>query len=434
MLIRVFLIIVMLILPLTVTPLLPNSQAINSYPIGVSFFPLFSIYQTQEVLGEINISSLYIGNSYLSNGQYLTTGNASLQLNSMINGIYWAQDVILFSQINKTTFNASLVVNIWNLLGPFNLNLSKGIETTYQNLGVILYSGPSYIVKIPLQIKLFMIVNSSSLYFGYYINGHSGIFYQLPLTGSFRIGGFSAIGLPNDLELVFGGPGGGSSVQLITTANANLYFKDGNSLTLVPSALSTGLDTAETVIGINSVGNLTNLFKPSVVIGPGDPTPSVLWPVKPDIIVNSNNSSISVRLTYNNKPVTWQKVELYGVSLNGLYSLSNITTDSSGYAYFNTSPSLYVVYYPGNFTLSSTYYVSAPALNSLISSLKSAYDSLANFLSHYDFKNGISSFFSNAKNSVNYKSNYPSQYLILIYISSFLIGVVISALLIRFKH
>lgn len=432
-LLSIFLIII-LIAPIALA-LEFHSQSQIAYPVGMSFFPLTSIYYTDEVVGVVNITSMYIGSSYFPNGQYFTNGNASLQLNAMVDGLYWAQDVALFHQVNNGTFDVTFVVNVWDLSGPFTTNISSGVVSTYQGLGVICYLGPTFKVNTPFSLTLFMTVNSTYLDFGYALGNNMSIYYRVPIGGMFQIGGLSIRGVPNDLELVFGGPGGGSVVQMYVHGTEELYYKTDNKLEIVPQAFSVGLDTAESVIGINSSSNLTDICAPYTELSYGKGNVKVLWPVKPQLEVENNGSKIFVKLSYNGKPLEWQKIELEKFSFPSILTTVGINiTNSSGVVEFNYNSSTYVIYFAGNFSLASTYYVSVPYISSLSSVLKSTYDELTNFITHYNFKKAISSFFGNKSDTVKYSAQVSINYILLLYILAFSIGVVISAILLKFKH
>jgi len=386
------------------------------------------------VMGVVNITSMNIGSSYLPNGQYLTSGNASLQLNAVVDGTFWAQDVILFHQVANNKFEATLVLNLWNFTGPFTSKFN-GSVATYQGLGVICYEGPTYTITLPSSISLYMYINNSTLYFAYKINNISGVFYKAPLGGEFLIGGFSLAGVPNDLEFVFGGPGGGSVVDMSLEGTMNLYFMQNGKLSLVPYAYSIGFDTAESVVGVQSNSNLTNLWKPNVILSSGSDDAIVLWPIAPNITTHERNNTIYVNMSVYGKPLSNEPVIIEDLGLSGLKPIAQNYTNQSGFAVFpNTSLSFYVVYYPGNFTLSSSYVPSSPIFNSIIQHIKTAYDSMVNFLKSYNFKKSISSFFNGVRNNVTYTQTEGSiNYTILIYILGFSAGLVISALLIRFK-
>ena len=404
-----------------------------SYPMGISFYSLFSTYVTNMVMGVVNITSMSIGSSYLPNGQYFTSGNASLQLNAMIDGIYWAQDVILFHQIKSDEFEATLVLNLWNFSGPFIAKLN-GYVTTYQGFGVVYYEGPTYNITLPSSISLYMFIKNSTLYFAYKINNVSGIFYKAPIGGEFLIGGFSLAGVPNDLEFVFGGPGGGSVVSMNIEGTMNLYFMQNGKLSLVPYAYSIGFDTAESVVGVQSLANLTNLWKPNVILSVGSDDAIVLWPIKPNITTYEKNNTIYVNMSVFGKPLPNQSIIIEELSLTGLKPIAQNYTNQLGLAIFpNVSSSFYIVYYPGNFTLSSSYVISSPLLNSVTQHIKSEYDTMINFLKSYNFKKSISSFFNGVRENVAYQSGVSVNYVLLIYILGFSLGLIISALLIRFK-
>jgi thermopsin len=64
--------------------------------------------------------------------------------------------------------------------------------------------------------------------------------------------GYNPVGLPNDFELVVGGPGSGSQATLFDAdANLGLAYWDGSGYVSVPSAFSYGGETGETVTGAN---------------------------------------------------------------------------------------------------------------------------------------------------------------------------------------
>ncbi|TRM73507.1 peptidase A5, partial [Sulfolobus sp. B5] len=311
-----------------------------------------------------------IGDSYLQ-GQLLTNGNASLQLNAMILGKYWAQNVILFHQISSNTFYLTLIVNVWNLSGPF-YNTTLNDSEVYQGLGIIYYQGPTFKESLPLHISLFMDIVNSTLQFGYDINNHKGIYFTLPIIGLFQIGGFSILGLPNDLELVWGGPGGGSMVYMNVTATTQLYYFNGKSLTIVPNAYSIGFDTAESAYGTKVNTYLRNIFSPLAFESPGINTPNILWPIPPQIKVNQTENKIYVNISINGEPIPDQEVYLETGFPPSVAAKS--ITNSSGIAEFSyENYSFYEVYFPGNYTLSSAYYYSSPILNSLTTKIQTYY-------------------------------------------------------------
>jgi hypothetical protein len=396
----------------------------------MTFFPLTYKVTSSLVEGVAYVRNLTIGPSYLPNGQFFASGNASLQLNAMLNGSFWAQDVALIHQVNSTYFLVTMVVNFWNLTGPF---VGVRNTTTFQGLGVICYQGPTFPVKTPFNLTLFMTLNRS-LDFGYSVNGKEKIYLSLPYSGYFVMGGLSKIGLPNDLELVWGGPGGGSVVQISGEITENLYYKSSSGLQVVPDALSVGLDTAESAYGLAVSGNLDNIFHPFAVLSPGYNSPSVLWPIPPSISVTQLNKTLIVKLSINDMPLPGQVVEVLYPTITGFkVGFENVTNGTGSVVFPNASADVYSVYYPGNFSLAPNYYVSSsisPALNQAVSKLVSGFENLLNFLRNYNFKKALSSDFTR----VEYKAPQSEVNLTLIeYISAFLAGVLISAILVKYK-
>ncbi|MBW9140829.1 MAG: thermopsin [Candidatus Aramenus sp.] len=423
------LLIILLILPVVALPTF-HSQASASYPTGMTFFPLTYKVISSLVEGVAYVRNLTIGPSYLPNGAFFVSGNASLQLNAMLNGSFWAQDVALIHQVNSTYFLVTMVVNFWNLTGPF-----VGVKnaTTFQGLGVICYQGPTFPVKTPFNLTLFMTSNGS-LDFGYSVNGKEKIYLSLPYPGYFVMGGLSKIGLPNDLELVWGGPGGGSVVQITGDITEDLYYKSSSGLQVVPEALSVGLDTAESAYGLAVSGNLDAIFHPFAVLSPGYNSPSVLWPIPPSISVTQLNKTLIVKLSINGRPLPGQVVEVQYPTIAGFKVGFENVTNATGFVVFpNASADVYLVYYPGNFSLAPNYYISSsisPVLNQAVSKLVSGFENLLNFLRNYNFKKALSSDFTH----VEYKAPPSEVNLTLIeYISAFLAGVLISAILAKYK-
>ncbi|BDC18372.1 thermopsin [Acidianus sp. HS-5] len=385
-------------------------------------------------MGTVNITALNIGDSYFSSGGFFTRGNASLQLNVMIDGNYWAQDVALFHEINCKKFEITMIINLWNLSGPFKT--LKTNVTTYQGIGVYLYQGPTFNITLPSNFSLFMKI-SNNLEFGYCIDGKKYIYQILPYFGSFQIGSLSILGLPNDLEFVWGGPGCGSEVCIYGEMNEEIYYLQQGKLIIPCSAFSIGLDTAESAYGLKVLGNFENISNPFACVTKGVNSPSVLWPIPPKIVVQSNGSIKHVKLCINGFSLSDQKIEVLVPSTNlsspiPFTSVKDLGyTNDNGEITFNIScKDLYIIYYVGNYSLSSAYYISSPLLAHIVSSIKSAYNSLVSFLKGYNFKHALSSSFSKIK----YKSSSVSvNYLLLEYIGAFAVGILVSAILAKYK-
>ncbi|WP_048099528.1 thermopsin family protease [Candidatus Acidianus copahuensis] len=426
-----FILILFIVFPLA-SSFLVSSQTTLAYPTGLAYFPLTSIIYTNFVEGKIYVSNMTIGNSFLPNGQLISRHNASLQLNAMIDGRFWAQNVALMHQISRDEFEITMVVNFWNLTGPFTSIVKN--TTTYQGLGVYCYQGPTFTLKTPFTLFIFMNA-SNGLSFGFTTNGVKRVYLELPHFGNFQIGGLSLAGIPNDLEFVLGGPGGGSEVHMSLNGSENLYYWN-NGLKIVPQAFSVGLDTAESAYGISVTGNFTNILKPSAKLVPGTNSPAIVWPIPPTITINNTHEGEIVKAFINGQPLQGQEIELLSISDNPTSSppftkvIAINFTNLQGATFFNVSSGTYIAYFPGNFSLSSSYAITSPVLSTIVSSITHGYNSLVKFITTYNFKKSLSSSFNNVK----YKSSGVSiNYLILEYIGAFAIGIVISAVLIKYK-
>ncbi|BCU68564.1 thermopsin [Sulfolobales archaeon HS-7] len=417
-----------LILSALVSPIALSSyyQIGSNYPMGITAYSLFSDIYTNFVEGEINISRLFIGNDILPGYGYFGTGNASLQLNAMIDGLFWSQNVFLVQQISNHSYKITPIVNFWNLSGPIYLN---GNKTVYDGLGVLCYQGKSFYVSMPASLSLFMNI-STTLQFGYRYNNITRIYYSIPIRGTFQIGGISLAGIPNDLEFVWGGPGGGSCAQLSLNATSNLYYNNHGKTSLFPETLSIGFDTAETVSGVHVSANLKNLLSPYALENNGKDNPEVLWPVPPNITLITNATRLKVMMKFDGMPLNFQQVYLERIGLGVERVGSNYTVN--GTTYFNLSvSSSYFVYYPGNFTLSSEYQFASPILDSLYSNIEStfhdAYTGLTHFLSSYNHNKALKSDFH-----VKYKGRLTISDAV-IYLVAFVFGILIAVVASKYK-
>lgn len=414
--------------------LIINGQVTTAYPMGITAYSLTSKVVTTFVKGEINISRLSIGSSYISN-MYLGSGNASLQLNAVLDGNYWTQNVALFHQINSTTFLITFVLNIWNFSGNFvNYTGKANIITNYSGFGVVIYTGPTLEVSLPIHMTLFLESNTTSTVFGYIVNGKKGLYYIAPIGGEFIIGGLSTALLPNDVELVWGGPGGGSTVYINIDATTELYYLSNGSFHIFPETISVGLDTAETAIGIHVQRSKLPIFSPYAIESSGTDNLDVLWPTPPRINYTLRNNTLYLNMTLNSVPLSGQKVYIEVVKGFSLVPITNATTGVDGSGVINNiSTSYFVIYYPGNFTISSTYIFSVPYLQHLVSKIVSEYQAMLKYLSSYNFKKALSSFFNNAKYTTTLTSQAQINETIAEYILAFILGILFAAFIIKEK-
>ncbi|MEM0373920.1 MAG: thermopsin family protease [Sulfolobaceae archaeon] len=427
------LIIVSLLLLIILEPLsiITYADLSDPLPIGISTFFLTPTIITNFVIGVANITSISIGKSYLGLEVY-QEGNASLQLNAVLDNQFWIQNVALFQQ-GKDSLRITFIVNIWNLSGKFYIN-DKNI-TSYRGLGVLIYVGPTINVSLPLSLTLFIKSNMTSTSFGYKINNDKErIYYIFQIGGSIIIGGFSnGIGIPNSLELVWGGPGEGSSVYMNVNSTMGIYYLDEgtNSLKIPPVAYSFGFDTGEGVYNLNTVRS-GEIFSPYALTISAVPSRNILWPTPPQISLKKINDTLYVSLTLDGKPIPNQKIIVKNVFFQDIgYGITN----SSGIARIDNISSLtYIVYYPGNFTISNSYVFSSELLQRIYGYLKDEYNSISNFISNLNLSKHIISIFSKVSNqqqSMNFQYENNFNLTIIIIILSFLIGFLIAAILSR---
>ncbi|BBD72907.1 thermopsin [Sulfodiicoccus acidiphilus] len=401
-----------------------TAQTVQAFPMGISTFSLTSVTSTPYVIGVVKVDSLSIGQDVLPSGSYIGSGNASLQLNAVMEGRFWAQDVALFHEVSPNSFEVTMVVNFWNFSGPVSF---PGNKSTYQGLGVLCYVGPTFTVSTPFNISLFM-NSSGGLKFGYIYAGARHVFFELPTIGNFTVGGLSVVGVPNDLEFVWGGPGGGSVAQMSISATETLYYWTGGRLVEPPVAFSTGFDTAEAVEGVYEVANLTELFSPSVSQTAGPDDQEVLWPVPPTMILNYSSNTALVALSLNGRPLPYQEVELETITITGPKVEYEEYTSPQGVAVFNqVNSSLFVTVFPGNYTLAPTFSVSSPGLSSFFHSLTHGYQSLTSFLKSYNYNHALKSFFRGFK--YEQTTNYSPTELLALYVGALAVGVVLAVVL-----
>lgn len=140
------------------------------------------------------------------------------------------------------------------------------------------------------------------------------------------------------------------------------------------------------------------------------------------------NYTVIVKLSYDNYTFPGQEVEireLKGLSLVPVYQ--GLTNGSGEVVFTNVTQSFYEVYFPGNYSLSSSYALSSPQLNHLISATTSTFNSLVKFLESYNFKKALSSDF----NHVKYKGQTSVNYLLLEIIGGLSAGILVSAFAVR---
>ncbi|MEM0157843.1 MAG: thermopsin family protease, partial [Thermoplasmataceae archaeon] len=322
----------------TVTPLYDFAPA----PMGLGFFGLQNESGTlvghnyytnsfQATLRINNLSVYNLGNDGPSSLTFqLNTVMANTTLFGVANYSFWTQNVVVYS---TRTHVISFEDNIWNFSSPTAVMSNNAILNStgqvYPYPGVHIAIGPSYSLPTPFVVHLYLntsLVNGNdAVYFNYSIPtiGVSGTYDRVTFNSTptqsppanngpgpnppaghappyqARISDFLVSGTqpaPNGLlydgEIMLGGPGGGSttnvmniqgtmSLKYIPQANPNAVthhrpFPQGQQNNVntayvsVPSAYDFGTDTGETSVGMAVAWNSAH----QAILTPG---PSLLY-------------------------------------------------------------------------------------------------------------------------------------------------------------
>ena len=273
-----------------VTPLYTGSPA----PMGLGYYGLSSGPGGQVVPTILNTTSVEatVAMNYTgvqANDLFQSSPDSyGIQLNAVVTNVtlfgtggysFWTQNVI---EYYPQTDVMALITNVWNFSGgPLSANVfythgpwgtQVGTEYYYAEYGFGLI-GP---IAYPFDITLY----ENSTVSG----GRNNVSFNVGLSGpSFPVGGiylpydyvvfnsiaaghpsvvtapsnytangyqYNPIGLTDDFELIFGGPGGGSQSTLFDAdATLGLAYLDGGSYVSVPAAFNYGGETGETVTG-----------------------------------------------------------------------------------------------------------------------------------------------------------------------------------------
>jgi hypothetical protein len=269
-------------------------------PMGLADFGVDSnqnpyAYTTNEFQAMVTLHSL---STYDSNDG---SAGMTVQLNVVLQFTYggspyyyWVQDVgFIDTSSNALAFEN----NIWNFSGTSGVlttgSLSGNGSIYSSGLGDFYYDGAagslpgsSVTLSYPQTIGL-RVLSGMTAGGGYptvrfeYSDGYGWVTYDV-VTFSFALGatganytvdgyGYNPLGIYNDAELIFGGPGNGAS----TTASAadatlSLEYNNSHNLQEITNAFDFGSDTGETISGVygnlaeNPVnGTLTSLLKTS---------------------------------------------------------------------------------------------------------------------------------------------------------------------------
>ncbi|HTS32691.1 MAG TPA: thermopsin family protease [Thermoplasmata archaeon] len=192
---------------------------------------------------------------------------------------FWTQNVAEYSTYSHELL---LLDNLWNFSSSAaalssNAIFSHGPNGTQVGSTYYYALGPEIEVGYPFQLTLFLnssvLDNRDVVFFNYTVSSASvsraGSYDELVFSSTpsptggptpapaYVANGYlpNALGLPDDIELAIGGPGGGSNFDAFNTSAAmDLYYWDAGSGTfrVVPSAYDVGGDTGETSSGLAS--------------------------------------------------------------------------------------------------------------------------------------------------------------------------------------
>jgi thermopsin len=194
---------------------------------------------------------------------------------------FWTQNVAEYS---TSAHELQLLDNIWNFsssTGALSLNAIYSHGSNGTQVGTTYYYalGPLIHVGYPFRLTLFLnstvLGNRDVVYFNYTVSNatlsRAGSYDEVEFSSTPSSGttplpqyvadgsNLNALGLPNDFEMVVGGPGGGSNFDAFNASAAiDLYDWAGSSFQVVPSAYDVGGDTGETAAGLASTWTPTS--------------------------------------------------------------------------------------------------------------------------------------------------------------------------------
>jgi len=271
-----------------------------AYPMGLADYGKNGAsqygYNTSEIVSWANFTALTIGKANIGVSHQMTIQQNAVAYSVRTGahyGQYWVQDVPYITQ-SKTKYTVQMLDNIWNFSSSTasmsGSAVTGNLEGNCAQGGTVAKSGSIYFyycvgnlvtkTSLPFEVKMTTVVGvlSSGPYSGDSdVEFIIGVYHSGTLVGSqvfdevafhsggasnpkLVVGGTNPFGLPNDIETVICGPGGGSSVA-ITAIGAKLSesYLSGASLVHVPHAYSYGYDTAETAKGVRMSSSVAGL-------------------------------------------------------------------------------------------------------------------------------------------------------------------------------
>ncbi|MHB1435054.1 MAG: thermopsin family protease [Thermoplasmata archaeon] len=304
-------------------------------PMGVGEFGLNNtagtitpyMLNTTSVAGSFAPSNLQV--------LYFDTANPQLygvQLNAVDVGVslfnnptyqFWTQNVVTY---NVASSQLQFENNVWNFsssalyLSPnvFHAHGPNGTQvgTTFYYA----YSAPmtvSYPFSLTLYLNSTLIGGRNAVYFNYSVTDSAGktvsgsydyvVFNSLAGTATaappsqYQANGYNynALGLPNDFEMIMGGPGGGSTTNIVSgNATMSLMYWDAttSSYQSVPSAYNVGGETGETVAGAAVSWATGANGMPEAMINAGPSIVQGLWNVS-NAVGSSGQTATTLTVT-----------------------------------------------------------------------------------------------------------------------------------------
>jgi thermopsin len=279
------------------------SGEVHSPPASGHISPTYTTSPAPFGIGEFGLENLsgtvtpYTLSTSSLNASFSTSGVSGLsadisgpdeygvQLNAVLNNVtivgsqgyqFWTQNVFFYSPALDAL---EFVSNVWNFSGEALSCNALYAYGGYNECPEYYYGNSSFIpVSYPFSVNLYL---NSSL-----IDGRDAVFFNYSLSDNFftQSGSFdyvifnslapggnpastpvpmyvangfayNPIGLPDDFEIMIGGPGGGSNFDMTFSASTYMTLQYWNatagSYENVPSAYNVGGDTGETSIGVN---------------------------------------------------------------------------------------------------------------------------------------------------------------------------------------
>ncbi len=377
-----------------VSPLYTGSPA----PMGLAYYGLSAgphgsvvgtVLNTTRLVATVNANATGIRAADLFQSSPDSYG---IQLNAVVTNVtlfgtpgysFWTQNVVEFYPDSGLLV---LITNVWNFSGGalssnvFYQHGPHGVQvgTTFYYAEVIVPFAVTYPFNLRLYLNSTLVNGRDSVHFATTLSSPTNpsenfaapydevIFNSIaaggaPLTqpANYTANGLSynPLGLTDDYELIFGGPGGGSQSTLFAAdATLGLGYWTGTHYAAVPSAYSYGGETGETVTGANIAWN----DAPSGVPAPGITTYGTMT-TGPSILTGLWNAG-APKGSY---PVTLHVVptNAFNVFSPATGWSSNLTVSELAVAPELETHTVYLI--PGNYTLETELSDYAPVTRTL---------------------------------------------------------------------